>query len=84
MLWLAILFVFIFKFFLLHHQGKKVKCSTSQPKHRLFVGNIPRTWMERDLEKAVKKMGPGVISVELLKVRPSYESYYRVGHLLPT
>lgn len=49
-------------------QGKKVKCSASQAKHRLFIGNVPRNWGEADMKKAVTEIGPGVISVELLKV----------------
>lgn len=48
-------------------KGKKVKCSASQAKHRLFIGNVPRNWGEADMKKAVTEIGPGVISVELLK-----------------
>lgn len=48
-------------------KGKKIKCSTSQAKHRLFIGNVPRNWGERDMKKAVTEIGSGVISVELLK-----------------
>lgn len=52
----------------LSYQGKKIKCSTSQAKHRLFIGNVPRNWDDEDLKKAVTGIGPGVIYVELLKV----------------
>ena len=48
--------------------GKRLKCSTSQEKHRLFIGNVPRSWGEEDMKKVVTKVGPGVITVELLKV----------------
>ncbi|CAL9203914.1 unnamed protein product [Musa hybrid cultivar] len=48
-------------------KGKKVKCSTSQVKHRLFIGNIPRNWAEDDLKRTVTSIGPGIIKVELLK-----------------
>ncbi|KAL6145569.1 hypothetical protein ACLB2K_056255 [Fragaria x ananassa] len=48
-------------------KGKKIKCSTSQAKHRLFIGNVPRHWGEEDMKKAVTDIGPGVITVELLK-----------------
>ncbi|KAM2466654.1 hypothetical protein COP2_008832 [Malus domestica] len=48
-------------------KGKRIKCSTSQAKHRLFIGNVPRSWGEEDMKKAVTDIGPGVISVELLK-----------------
>ena len=49
-------------------QGKKIKCSTSQAKHKLFIGNVPRNWGEEDMKKVVAEIGPGVITVELLKV----------------
>ncbi|KAJ8754791.1 hypothetical protein K2173_012180 [Erythroxylum novogranatense] len=48
-------------------KGKKIKCSTSQVNHRLFIGNVPRTWGEEDMKKVVSKIGPGVISLDLLK-----------------
>ncbi|KAJ6803116.1 heterogeneous nuclear ribonucleoprotein R-like isoform X1 [Iris pallida] len=48
-------------------KGKTIKCSTSQEKHRLFIGNVPRNWMEDDLKKAVTRVGPGVITVDLMK-----------------
>lgn len=49
-------------------QGKKIKCSTSQAKHRLFIGNVPRSWGEEDIKKVVTEIGPGVTAVELVKV----------------
>jgi heterogeneous nuclear ribonucleoprotein R len=49
-------------------QGRKIKCSTSQAKNRLFIGNIPRSWGEKDLKKVVDEIGPGVTAVELVKV----------------
>ncbi|XP_022755988.1 heterogeneous nuclear ribonucleoprotein Q-like isoform X2 [Durio zibethinus] len=48
-------------------KGKKIKCSTSQSKHRLFIGNIPRSWGEEDLKKVVSEVGPGVTGLELVK-----------------
>ncbi|KAF7823225.1 heterogeneous nuclear ribonucleoprotein Q-like [Senna tora] len=48
-------------------KGKKIKCSTSQAKHRLFIGNVPRSWKEEDLRKVVTEIGPGVTSIELVK-----------------
>ncbi|CAA0838857.1 RNA-binding (RRM/RBD/RNP motifs) family protein [Striga hermonthica] len=48
-------------------KGKKVKCSSSQAKHKLFIGNIPRNWGELDMKKVVNRVGPGVVAVELLK-----------------
>lgn len=49
-------------------QGKKIRCSTSQAKNRLFIGNVPRSWGEEDLRKTVTEAGPGVTAVELVKV----------------
>ncbi|XP_065866153.1 heterogeneous nuclear ribonucleoprotein Q-like isoform X2 [Euphorbia lathyris] len=48
-------------------KGKRIKCSTSQAKHRLFLGNIPRSWKEEDLKKVVTEVGPGVTAVQLVK-----------------
>ncbi|XP_024625701.1 heterogeneous nuclear ribonucleoprotein Q isoform X1 [Medicago truncatula] len=45
----------------------KIKCSKSQAKSRLFIGNIPRSWGEKDLKKVVSDIGPGVTAVELIK-----------------
>ncbi|KAJ6745943.1 hypothetical protein OIU74_028582 [Salix koriyanagi] len=64
-------------------KGKKVKCSTSQANHRLFIGNVPRNWGEEDMKKAVKKTGPGVNSVELLK-DPQNLSQFKLDDNAPT
>ncbi|KAK7244888.1 hypothetical protein RIF29_39717 [Crotalaria pallida] len=48
-------------------KGKKLKCSTAQAKNKLFIGNVPRNWTLEDMRKVVAGIGPGVISVELLK-----------------
>ncbi|CAJ1979138.1 unnamed protein product [Sphenostylis stenocarpa] len=48
-------------------KGKKIKCSTTQAKHRLFIGNVPRGWGVEDLRKIVTEIGPGVTGVELVK-----------------
>ncbi|OMO49542.1 hypothetical protein CCACVL1_30943 [Corchorus capsularis] len=48
-------------------KGKRIKCSTSQSKHRLFIGNIPRSWGEEDLRKVLSEVGPGVTGLELVK-----------------
>lgn len=48
-------------------KGKRIKCSTSQVKHKLFIGNVPKYWTEGDMKKVVAEIGPGVICVELLK-----------------
>lgn len=48
-------------------KGRKLKCSASQAKNKLFIGNIPRNWGEDDMKKVVSRVGPGVVLVELLK-----------------
>ncbi|XP_076910252.1 heterogeneous nuclear ribonucleoprotein Q-like [Bidens hawaiensis] len=48
-------------------KGRKIKCSTSQAKHKLFIGNVPKNLTLEDMEKVVKRVGPGINSVELLK-----------------
>lgn len=48
-------------------KGKRVKCSTSQAKYKLFIGNIPTNWELEKLEKTVRQAGPGVVKVNLMK-----------------
>ncbi|KAK4779540.1 hypothetical protein SAY87_015646 [Trapa incisa] len=48
-------------------KGRKIRCSTSQAKYRLFIGNVPKNWNDEDLKKAVMQVGPGVTAVELVK-----------------
>ncbi|WCJ41833.1 RNA-binding (RRM/RBD/RNP motifs) family protein [Euphorbia peplus] len=48
-------------------KGKRIKCSTSQAKQRLFLGNVPRSWKEEDLRKVVTEIGTGVTVVQLVK-----------------
>uniref|UniRef100_A0A6V7QRN5 RRM domain-containing protein n=1 Tax=Ananas comosus var. bracteatus TaxID=296719 RepID=A0A6V7QRN5_ANACO len=52
-------------------KGRKVKCSTSHAKNKLFIGNVPCRWSEGDMRRAVEKVGPGVIKVNLKEVRNS-------------
>lgn len=54
------------------YQGKRVKCSPAQAKHKLFIGNVPRSWGEEDMRTAVTNVGPGVITIELVKVGPVF------------
>lgn len=62
-------------------QGKLLKCSSSQTKNRLFIGNVPGNWVKDDLKKAVTKVGPGVINVDLVKVTTSLLSKSRAPHM---
>lgn len=49
-------------------QGKTLRCSLSETKHRLFIGNVPKTWTEDDFRKVIEEVGPGVENIELIKV----------------
>jgi heterogeneous nuclear ribonucleoprotein R len=44
-------------------------CSLSQAKHRLFVGNVPKGLSEEELTNIIKGKGPGVVNIEMFKVR---------------
>ena len=41
----------------------------SQTKHRLFVGNVPKGLSEDELRNIIKGKGPGVVNIEMFKVR---------------
>ncbi|XP_039024339.1 heterogeneous nuclear ribonucleoprotein Q-like [Hibiscus syriacus] len=49
-------------------KGRKIKCSTSQSKNQLFIGNLPRSWREEHLRKVLLEAGPGVTGLALVKV----------------
>ncbi|GLJ31291.1 hypothetical protein SUGI_0627750 [Cryptomeria japonica] len=49
------------------YKEKKLRASESQPKNRLFLGNIPSNLKEEDLSKVVSEQGPGFQHVELIK-----------------
>ncbi|XP_010267419.1 PREDICTED: heterogeneous nuclear ribonucleoprotein Q isoform X2 [Nelumbo nucifera] len=48
-------------------KGRTLRCSLSQAKHRLFIGNIPKSWTEAELRRVIEENGPGVENIELLK-----------------
>ncbi|KAL5061347.1 hypothetical protein RYX36_032951 [Vicia faba] len=48
-------------------KSKTLRCSLSETKHRLFIGNVPKTWSEDEFRKAVEAVGPGVESIDLIK-----------------
>lgn len=48
-------------------KGKTLRCSLSETKHRLFIGNVPKTWTEDEFRKVVDGVGPGVEHIELIK-----------------
>ncbi|GLU00878.1 hypothetical protein SLE2022_182150 [Rubroshorea leprosula] len=54
----------------LHNQefkGKTTRCSLSETKSRLFIGNIPKSWTEDEFQKIIEDVGPGVENIELIK-----------------
>ncbi|KAK9093804.1 hypothetical protein Scep_025273 [Stephania cephalantha] len=48
-------------------KGKTVRCSLSQAKHKLFIGNIPKSWRDEEFRAAIEKNGPGVENIDLVK-----------------
>ena len=54
--------------FLSWYQGKILRCSLSETKHRLFIGNVPKIWTEDEFRKVIEGVGPGVENIELIKV----------------
>ncbi|KAG9453181.1 hypothetical protein H6P81_006085 [Aristolochia fimbriata] len=48
-------------------KGKVLRCSLSQVKHRLFMGNVPKSMTEDELRKVIEENGPGIENLELLK-----------------
>ncbi|KAM3698848.1 hypothetical protein ACB098_06G217600 [Castanea mollissima] len=48
-------------------KGKTLRCSLSETKHRLFVGNVPKSWTEDEFRKVIEEVGPGLDSIELIK-----------------
>ena len=48
-------------------KGKTLRCSLSETKHRLFIGNVPKSWTEDEFRKAVEAVGPGIESIDLVK-----------------
>ncbi|KAL1367097.1 hypothetical protein HN51_021171 [Arachis hypogaea] len=49
------------------YKGKTLRCSLSETKQRLFIGNVPKTWTEEEFRRVVEGVGPGVEVIELFK-----------------
>ncbi|XVF72952.1 hypothetical protein PTKIN_Ptkin12aG0161800 [Pterospermum kingtungense] len=49
------------------YRGKTIRCSLSETKNRLFIGNIPKGWNEDEFRKVIDGVGPGVENIELIK-----------------
>ncbi|KAB1219732.1 Heterogeneous nuclear ribonucleoprotein Q [Morella rubra] len=48
-------------------KGKNLRCSLSETKHRLFIGNVPKSWTEDEFRKVIEEVGPGIENIELIK-----------------
>lgn len=48
-------------------KGKMLRCSVSETKHRLFIGNIPKSLTEDEFRKVIEEIGPGIELIELIK-----------------
>ncbi|XP_042030486.1 heterogeneous nuclear ribonucleoprotein Q-like isoform X3 [Salvia splendens] len=47
--------------------GRTLRCSLSETKYRLFIGNVPKGWSEDDFKKVIESTGPGAEIIELIK-----------------
>ncbi|CAL0315419.1 unnamed protein product [Lupinus luteus] len=48
-------------------KSKTLRCSLSETKQRLFIGNVPKNWIEDEFRKVIEGVGPGVENIELKK-----------------
>ncbi|KAH9731272.1 Heterogeneous nuclear ribonucleoprotein Q [Citrus sinensis] len=48
-------------------KGKTIRCSMSETNNRLFIGNVPKSWTEKEFRKVIEDVGPGVDTIELIK-----------------
>lgn len=48
-------------------KGKTIRCSLSETKYRLFIGNVPKSWSDDDFRKVIDGTGPGAELIELIK-----------------
>ncbi|CAL5331889.1 unnamed protein product [Camellia sinensis] len=40
-------------------KGRSLRCSLSEAQHRLFIGNVPKTWTDDEFRKVIEVTGPG-------------------------
>ncbi|KAL8229797.1 hypothetical protein R6Q57_014697 [Mikania cordata] len=48
-------------------KGRTLRCSLSESKYRLFIGNVPKNWTDDDFKKVIEATGPGSEVIELIK-----------------
>ncbi|KAL0414885.1 UNVERIFIED_CONTAM: Heterogeneous nuclear ribonucleoprotein Q [Sesamum radiatum] len=53
-------------------KGRTLRCSLSETKYRLFIGNVPKGWTDDEFRKIIEETGPGAETIELIKVKALY------------
>ncbi|XP_051145693.1 heterogeneous nuclear ribonucleoprotein Q isoform X2 [Andrographis paniculata] len=48
-------------------KGRTLRCSLSESKYRLFIGNVPKSWTDDEFNKIIEATGPGAELIELIK-----------------
>ncbi|KAK9074308.1 hypothetical protein SSX86_006906 [Deinandra increscens subsp. villosa] len=48
-------------------KGRNMRCSLSESKYRLFIGNVPKNWTDDEFRKVIEETGPGSEVIELIK-----------------
>lgn len=48
-------------------KGRTLRCSVSETKYRLFIGNVPKGWSDDEFRKIIEGIGPGAETIELIK-----------------
>ncbi|KAL7002271.1 Heteroproteinous nuclear ribonucleoprotein Q [Sarracenia purpurea var. burkii] len=48
-------------------KGRTLRCSLSETKYRLFIGNVPKSWSDDEFTKLIEETGPGAENIELIK-----------------
>ncbi|CAH9106131.1 unnamed protein product [Cuscuta epithymum] len=48
-------------------KGRKLRCSLSETKYRLFIGNVPKSWSDEEFKNIIDETGPGAENIELIK-----------------
>ncbi|RAL48747.1 unnamed protein product [Cuscuta campestris] len=48
-------------------KGRKLRCSLSETKYRLFIGNVPKSWSDEEFKNVIDETGPGAENIELIK-----------------
>ncbi|GMP75305.1 hypothetical protein CsSME_00032452 [Camellia sinensis var. sinensis] len=58
-------------------KGKTLRCSLSETKHKLFIVNVLKTWIDDEFRKVIEVTGPEAKNIELIKNRGfAFGEYY--------